>query len=193
MLNNASSRTADSSQSDNALMLAYRTGDFSAFEVLYRRYNNELFTYFAKGTGDEARARELFQDVWMSVVQRRDTYRRSARFSVWLYTLAHKRLTDHDRYLSTLKVTQKWVAPRVSGIAWPLQAQEITVFSQDDQGLVSAIQRLPAMQRDILLMRQIWRLKLDDIAHIMEQPLDLLKSRLRYANNRLRLIVRGVE
>lgn len=191
MLNNASGRSADSSQSDDALMLAYRTGDFSAFEVLYRRYKNELFAYFSKNTGDDNRAGELFQDVWMSVVQRRDSYQGSSRFSVWLYTLAHRRLTDHDRYLSTLKMAKKAATPRISGIAWPLQAQEITQFSQDKKSLGLAIQRLPAMQRDILLMRQIWCLKLDDIAAIMEQPAELLKSRLRYANNKLRLILRG--
>lgn len=193
MLNKARGGGVDSSQSDDTLMLAYKTGDVRAFEVLFRRYKNRLFTYFSRNTGDDARARELFQDVWMSIVQRRESFQGNNPFSVWLYTLAHKRLADHDRYLSTLKTTKKVAAPRITGLAWPLQKQEIMAFSQDNKGLVQAIQRLPAMQRDILLMRQIWRLKLDEIASIMEQPTDLLKTRLRYANNKLRLMLRGAE
>ncbi len=193
MLNNAKGKTANASQSDDTLMLAYKTGDVRAFELLFQRYKNPLFAYFSKHTGDDARARELFQDVWMSIVQRRESYQGDSRFSVWLYTLSHKRLADHDRYLSTIAPAKKAAASQVAGIAWPLQSQEIAAFSRDRSGLVRALQRLTAMQRDILLMRQIWRLRLDEIANIMELPSDLLSSRLRYANNKLRLMLRGAE
>jgi RNA polymerase sigma-70 factor (ECF subfamily) len=83
--------------SDEALMLAYREGDAAAFEALYRRWRGRLYRTLLRQCGAAAQAEELFQDVWLKVVNARRGYEVAAKFSTWLFRIAHNRLIDHYR------------------------------------------------------------------------------------------------
>ncbi len=174
-------------------MLAYCTGDVRAFELLYKRYKDSLYAYFLRSTDNKAVAGELFQDVWMRLIQSRDKYQDNALFSSWLFRIAHNRLIDHYRYRSKRKHDDQLQHEFVSTIASPLQPQEIISCSQDRQRLNKAIQKLPSAQRDVLIMRMEWQLNLEEIANIVGEPRETVKSRLRYAGNKLRMYLRSRE
>src|SRR4051812_36319002 len=82
---------------DEELMQRYGAGDAAAFEVLYRRHRGPLFRFLLRQAGHAGAAEELFQDVWMKVIDSRARYEVRARFTTWLYTIAHNRLIDHYR------------------------------------------------------------------------------------------------
>lgn len=82
---------------DEQLMLAYRDGDASAFETLYARHRARVFRFVLRSVPSLGVAEELFQDVWMKVIEARTRYAPSAKFTTWLYTIAHHRLVDHWR------------------------------------------------------------------------------------------------
>ncbi len=63
-------------------MLAYRDGDAAAFEVVYGRWRGRLYRYLAHQASEVSD--ELFQDVWLRVVNARTGYEVTARFSTWL-------------------------------------------------------------------------------------------------------------
>ena len=84
-------------RSDETLMLDYRAGDTAAFDELYRRHKGGLYRYLLRQCRDAAAAAELFQDIWMNLVRARGRYEPSAKFSTYLYRLAHNRLVDHYR------------------------------------------------------------------------------------------------
>ncbi|HBR96531.1 MAG TPA: RNA polymerase subunit sigma [Gammaproteobacteria bacterium] len=191
MLGKAHKHLHARARSDSALMLAYRTGDAKAFELLYVRYKDSLFAYFRRNTNDEALSRELFQDVWMSVIQGRDKYQDTAPFNRWLYRIAHNRLVDHYRYVHSRSQTETLDNARVSTLAAPLQPQEIVAASEDRERLNRAIQQLPLPQRDVFVMRMQWRLGLSEIADIVGESRETIKSRLRYAGNKVRAYLRG--
>ena len=71
--------------SDERLMLAYRDGDARAFESLYRRYRGALHRYLTHQCGSPAFAEELYQDVWIKVVNARADYEPLAKFSTWIF------------------------------------------------------------------------------------------------------------
>ena len=77
---------------DEELMLAYRHGDAGAFEILYTRHRGALFRFVLRGVADRGVAEELYQDVWMRVIEARSRYTAQARFTTWLYTIAHNLL-----------------------------------------------------------------------------------------------------
>src|SRR5574338_347856 len=87
--------------SDEALMLRYRDGDANAFAALYERYKGPLYRYFMRLAHPPAVAEELFQDVWTNVIRTREHYEVRAKFSTWLFRLAHNRLVDHYRRTSS--------------------------------------------------------------------------------------------
>ena len=83
--------------SDEALMLRYAKGDASAFEELYMRHKAPVFRYMLKLCHNEAVAEELFQEVWMKLINARENYVVSAKFTTYLYRLAHNHFIDYYR------------------------------------------------------------------------------------------------
>ena len=83
--------------SDEQLMLQYKDGDTSAFEVLYSRYRLPMFRYLQNQCGNAAIAEEIFQDVWMKLIRARERYEVTASFKTYIYRVAHNRLIDHYR------------------------------------------------------------------------------------------------
>ena len=88
---------ANTQASDETLMLAYCDGDAAAFEVLYQRYRGALYRYFLRQCRHPATAEELFQDVWMRLVRARKAYEPRARFSTYIFHMAHNHFIDHYR------------------------------------------------------------------------------------------------
>src|SRR5262245_38611356 len=88
-------RGADTS--DEELMLLYRDGDAGAFDALYARHKGGLYRYVLRQCRSTALAEELIQDVWMNLIRARAAYTVQAKFTTYLYRLAHNRLIDHYR------------------------------------------------------------------------------------------------
>ncbi|HET7730892.1 MAG TPA: sigma-70 family RNA polymerase sigma factor, partial [Usitatibacter sp.] len=78
-------------------MLAYAGGDAAAFEALYARHKGALYRFVLRSVKARGEAEELFQDIWMRVIDARARYAPQAKFTTWLYTIAHNRLVDHWR------------------------------------------------------------------------------------------------
>ena len=87
---------SNDSIADETLMLRFSAGDAQAFEALYARHKSGVYRYFTRQCR-QAIAEELFQDVWMRVVATSASYRVEARFTTFLYRIAHNRLVDHFR------------------------------------------------------------------------------------------------
>jgi RNA polymerase sigma-70 factor (ECF subfamily) len=186
----------DSQQSDESLMLAYRAGDAGAFDLLYARHRGGLYRFLIRQCGAAAIAEELFQEVWMSVVRARRTYVVQARFTTYLYRIAHNRLVDHFRR----SVHRPSVADEAGdGEDDPVDALPADPREQPDAKLHTKIQierfqallaALPAEQREAFVMREEAGLSVDEIAAATGVNAETAKSRLRYAVAKLR---RGLE
>ncbi len=83
--------------SDEELMLRYGRGDARAFELLYRRHRLPLYRFLLRQIGNADTAEDLFQDLWMRVVNSRKRYEVRAKFTSWVYAIAHNRLMDFYR------------------------------------------------------------------------------------------------
>src|SRR5258707_13812343 len=82
---------------DEQLMLAYRGGDARAFETLYTRHRTRLFRFVLRSIKVRAVAEELYQAIWMRLIEARASYSPKPRFTTCLYTIAHNRLVYHWR------------------------------------------------------------------------------------------------
>ena len=78
--------------SDEQLKLRCRSGDFAAFEQLYHRHKNPLYRYIYRQCGDEELTRDMVQDVWLNIHKACGSYVPSAKFTTWLYRIAHNRI-----------------------------------------------------------------------------------------------------
>ena len=81
--------------SDEELMLSYQQGNVTAFDVLYERHKGGVFRYLLAKCHQQEIAEELFQDVWMKLIAARDRYEVRAKFTTYLYQLAHNHFIDY--------------------------------------------------------------------------------------------------
>src|SRR5919106_1935963 len=125
---------------DEELMLAYGEGDAGAFETLYRRHRGALYRFVLRAIKDRAAAEELFQEAWIRVIEARDRYAPTARFTTWLYTIAHNLLVDHWRRknLSLVQLEQE------PGLAAPDNPARQAEARESVERLLRAIEALPA-------------------------------------------------
>ncbi|WP_157736283.1 sigma-70 family RNA polymerase sigma factor [Granulosicoccus antarcticus] len=175
---------------DGQLMKAYAGGDAAAFETLYSRHKQPLFRFVKNSCGNEAIAHELYQDIWLHVIKGRSSYRLESPFRAWLYRIARNRLIDHYRQQPVLADSSFDPDTHVISLSTmtsaPLTPDEIAELGERAQVLHAALQTLPATQRESLLLRYIAGMSLKEVAAIVNEGTETIKSRLRYATAKLR-------
>ncbi|HUP92820.1 MAG TPA: sigma-70 family RNA polymerase sigma factor [Solimonas sp.] len=156
----------------------------AAFEMLYRRHKDPLYRYFLRGCDSREGAAELFQDVWANLVLARAGYEPRAKFTTWLYTLAHNRLMDYFR-LRVVPTAPLEAAEHVEDtrIERPDQAAR---NAQLRARLSACLAQLPIEQREAFLLKEEGGLSLEEIATAQGVGRETVKSRLRYALAKLR-------
>jgi RNA polymerase sigma-70 factor (ECF subfamily) len=176
---------------DRDLMGRYRDGDVAAFEALYTRHKGPLYRYYLRQGLEEAIAAELFQEVWMKIVKTRSGYRPTARFSTYMYRIAHNCLIDHFRRCGrSVEVFDEGI----------IQVQELPGDDADGpqaramsleirERFSAALEALPDEQREAFVLREETGLGLADIASVTNVSAETAKSRLRYAVRKLRTIL----
>ena len=174
--------------SDEELMLAYAGGDSGAFETLYAKHKGALFRFVLRSMKARGEAEELFQDVWMRVIEARARYAPQAKFTTWLYTIAHNRLVDHWRARGLALVSLDDEDHPVSEVAAGpgSEPQRVVEARQALDRLSAALAALPLAQRDAFLLHHEGGLGIAEIAAATGCAPEAAKSRLRYAMSKLR-------
>ena len=175
--------------SDEELMLGYRDGDAAAFDLLYTRHKGGVYRYLYRQCRDAAAAEELFQDVWMNLIRARAGYTVQAKFTTYLYRLAHNRLIDHYRKHSQAAVSSfedmdETVEDLVDDHALPPDAAHDS--REQAQRLLQLLSELPEAQREAFLLQQEGGMSVEEIASATGVSRETAKSRLRYAMSKLR-------
>ena len=89
--------------SDEELMVGYSRGDAASFDELYRRNKGPLYRYFLRHTSQVPVSEELTHEVWLRVINTRQRYLRNAKFTTFLFHIAHNCLVDHYRKFSRVQ------------------------------------------------------------------------------------------
>ena len=182
--------------SDTALMVRYQRGEVVAFEVLYARHKGPLYRYFLRqGLGSESAA-ELMQEVWMKIIRAKDRYEPTAKFTTWLYRLAHNCLVDQYRR-SAHKMAQKMVGADIDVTQLPATTtaspEADAIRGESAEQFRAALADLPDEQREAFILKQEAGLSLADVAYVTGVSAETAKSRLRYAFSKLRQQLAGNE
>ncbi len=175
-------------ETDENLMLRYCQGDERAFEILYLRHKKPLFNYLFRQCGIAAVAEELYHDVWLQLVRHRQRYTPSARFTTYLYHIAHNKIIDHYRRQKhgvPLSFDEDGPALESMPANEPMSMDEHIDRQQALRQLRDLVQQLPEAQREVFLLKEEAGLSLHDIAAVTGVNVETAKSRLRYAHRKL--------
>ena len=179
---------ANEEQSDEDLMFGYRQGDTAAFEVLYERHKGGVFRYLLAKCHQQEIAEELYQDVWMKLIAARDRYEVRAKFTTYLYQLAHNHFIDYYRKTRTDVLQQKDCDEDVEQmiVNGQKQADEQLEIQRQTEKLSELVDNLPDEQREAFMLREEAGLTVAEISEVTGVNAEAAKSRLRYAVKKLR-------
>jgi RNA polymerase sigma factor (sigma-70 family) len=184
-------------QSDEVLMMQYAQGQVAAFNTLYARHEKSVWRYIFRSVQNQAVADDVMQDVWFAVARSAQDYeplRNGAKFTTWLFTMAHHRIADHWRSHknhtsmdaeddASLLLHAQLVADSIFGPVRQIESR------QQARALIDAVQTLPADQREAFLLQAEADMSVEDIANATRVSFETAKSRLRYARNKLKTLL----
>ncbi len=182
---------------DEQLLGRYARGELEAIEVLLARYKRPLFHFVLRLVRERGKAEDLLQETFLRMVEHAGTFHGSSSLKTWLFRIARNLCIDelrrqkHRRHASL-------DAPKAQGGAegegqslyerLPHRGPgpERGVVDRDlAQRMANAIDELPEDQREVFVLRQVQHLSFKEIGDITGVSENTVKSRMRYALERL--------
>lgn len=174
---------------DGELMLRYAAGEAQAFDALYERHRASLWRFVCRTLRDETVAADVFQETWSRVIAHRGSYEPRAKFSTWIYRIAHNCCVDHWRRSGRRRLREVGDAGELlDSIADEAAASPESVVDDERSAaaLREALTRLPEPQREAFLLYAEAGLDVAAIASVTGVGAETAKSRLRYAVAKLK-------
>lgn len=182
--------------SDEDLLHRFHDGDAEAFAVLLGRYERPLYNFILRSVRRRDRADELLQEAFLKVIQRSAEFKGHSKFSTWLYTITRNLCIDHSRKMVFRRHRSLDApAPRAGSDPGPTlldrtagndpRVDRQAISSDLRERIAAAVEELPDDQREVFLLRQVQGMPFRDIAEVVGVPENTVKSRMRYALERL--------
>lgn len=176
-------------------MLAFAQGDAGAFDRLYARHKGTVFRFVSRSVASKADAEEIFQEVWMKAIEARSRYEPRAKFTTWIYAIAHNRLVDLWRRKGLALVPMDGGdddGPAIDPPGDPGDEPFARVAGQEAMArFVAALDALPPVQREAFLLKEEAEMSIAEIAQATGANEEAVKSRVRYATAKLREALDG--
>ena len=165
--------------SDHELVRGIKSGDQGALELLVRRWYPRIYGYVFKLTGHEQDAYDLTQDVFIAMMQNIGRYTPWRKFDSWLFRIAHNKCMDYFRFRQKIVQVEDTLFDR------PDPAASIEDMVAVSMSVKAALEKLPAAQREAVILHYFHQLTAKEIAQMTNTPLPTVKSRLRAARSTL--------
>ena len=199
----ATPRTAfEQGTPDLELLGRFHAGDHAAFGVLVSRYQRAVFNFVLRSLGERQVAEDLTQEVFLRVIQGSSGFQNQAKFSTWLFTIARNLCVDHGRRMKHRRHASLDATTNDSDGALRLVDRIPHHQPGADRGasatrirerVTRALEQMPQEQREVFLLRQVDGVPFAEIALICGIPENTVKSRMRYALERLQAALADYE
>ena len=175
---------------DNELIQRVISGDIAAFEEIYKRTCDYVFSVSYRIAGNKEAAEEIVQDVFLQVYEKVGTFHFRSSFTTWLYRISVNKTLNYikknKRHYEKRELfdTVKQVHPATADRFRPLEQKENEAYIQ------SMLRILNNDQRACIVLRDIEGLKYDDIACVLGISVNTVKTRIKRAREKLIRIFR---
>ncbi len=181
---------------DEALINAFKAGDASALEMLFRHYRRPVFGWLLQATGDRTDAEDLYQEVWLRIVRSASGYT-AGGFRSWLWRIVRNGLIDHARKRQPMLTLDEPLSDeegseaQVDALADPsfVSALEKMEVEERRVQLRAAIASLSMPLREVVLLRIEGELSFQEIADLLGLKLGTVLARMHHAVRKIKLEV----
>jgi RNA polymerase sigma-70 factor (ECF subfamily) len=168
--------------SDEQLIARFQLGDVQAYDILVRRYKDQLLNFVFRFVGNRSDAEDIVQETFLRVYRNKHMYKEIAKFSTWVYTiagnLAKTELRRRKRH-KIFSVSNFVNDERDFDIPDHDHSPEKKVDSSIQENIIQkAIEKLPIKFKEVIVLRDIQGFAYEEISQILNIPLGTVKSRV---------------
>lgn len=172
----------DSRPSDEDLIERFQKGDLYAFDLIVKRYKDQLLNFVYRFVGNQEEAEDIVQETFLRVYRKRKAYKRIAKFSTWIYTIAGNLSRTELRRRKRRKlfsVTDMGFEDRDYEISDEGYNPENQVEGRLQEEIIQKeINNLSPKFREVIVLRDIQELSYEEISKIIKVPIGTVKSRV---------------
>jgi len=187
------------SQQDQILVKAAQNGDLEAFNQLVEKHRGKIYAMIQNMLHNQADAWDLTQDAFIKAWRALPKFEARAKFSTWLYRIAHNVVYDWMRKKkissagefddgiladSSIEPSARTTPREAIAPDHALQNSEL------GKKIASAMATLSSEHREVIMLREVEGYDYKEIAEIMETSLGTVMSRLFYARKKLQTILK---
>ena len=169
--------------------------DPDLLDRLIEQYQYRLFRYLVYITGNKERAEDFFQETWIRVLERGHQYNGKSKFEAWLFAIARNLVIDWQRSkkaqsLDTLTDPEQEHPLQLASENDPSPLHQV-LSHEAEENVQASLQKIPAIYREVLVLRFQEELQIDEMAGVLSIPLSTVKSRLYRGLEALRGALQG--
>lgn len=167
-------------------VLRYRRGQKDALEKLVRLWERPLYYYVRRLVVAQEEARDLAQEIWLKAILKLKTLRDPAAFPAWLYRLARRHVFSHLRKTRPFELLEEVHADNGPNAA----GEDVLSFWLNADEVHWGLSQLRLAHRDCLTLHFLEGFSLEEISGIIDVPVGTVKSRIHYAKEALREVLK---
>ena len=180
---------AQTKPTDEDLISRFQEGDVYAFEQIVQRYKDPLTNFVYHFLGNRIDAEDVVQETFLRVYRNKHLYRRIAKFSTWIYTIASnlaKTELRRRRRRKVFSVSQMGYDQKDYDLPdGNLNPEQVVDGGMKGDIIREEIEALPVKFREVVVLRDIDEFSYEEISEILKIPIGTVKSRVN--RGRLRL------
>ena len=187
--------SAGMSDDTKALAQGLRQRDPQLLDRLIEQYQYRLFRYLIYLTSSRERAEDFFQETWIRVLERGHQYDGKSKFEAWLFAIARHLVIDWQRSRKMQSLDELLDPQEGTGREFPSENDPSplhrAITREAEASVHQSLDRIPAVYREVLLLRFQEEMQLEEIAKVMATPVSTVKSRLYRGLASLKGVLQG--
>jgi RNA polymerase sigma-70 factor (ECF subfamily) len=164
---------------EQVLLLRCQIGDMDAFTELIEHYQRPLRYFINRLLDNSELTEDIFQDTWLTVIQRIHGLKELDAFPPWLYRIARNKVYQHLR-------TKRNVSGLDENIPSENHAEDDDFSGEDAAKVHKCLKELLPEYREVLMLRFLEQMSYQQMAQVLNCKLGTVRSRLYYAKIELK-------
>lgn len=185
--------------SDEDVMEQFQAGEEMAYNVLVQRYRNRIYHFVYRYTRNYQDSEDLTQDTLVRLYRCRLSYKRIARFSTWLYTIAGNLMKSHYKKKQRMQAVSIY-GQDAEGGNQPYDPADPQPCVDDSvhatillERVEQALHEMPEEFSSLIILRDIQQKSYEEVVDISGLPMGTVKSRINRGRARLAGMIREYE
>jgi len=179
---------------DEALIMAALKGSVFAWEKLVKRYESKIYNHGLRLTGNPSDAMDLMQEVFLGVYRNLHRFRGDAKFSSWIFRIAHNKAVDMNRRKKLMTSSPKFFADdgddefeKFPGKK-ELEPENRLGNQEQNVHVLKMLSELSSDQRSIVELKVFQSLTFDEIAELQDISANTVKTRFYSALKKMKVV-----